>query len=123
MVHLSRLRICASNRFTTRRYLEPSGCPSQGLHDNAIHLEVTVGAQSSLKDIYLFRWRKPADFTASAEPFARCVQEFADANQDAVLSQVDLAPWRAYGPWDPQLARIVSEAIRATGGSPQPSPS
>jgi hypothetical protein len=100
-----------------------TGCPGQDLHDNAVHLEVAVGAQSALKHIYLFRWRKPADFEAAAVPFAQCVQEFADSNPDAPLAQLDLAPWRAYGPWDPQLERIVGEAIRASGGIPRPSPS
>lgn len=98
-----------------------AGCPGQELHDNAVHLEVAVGAQSSLKHVYLFRWRKPADFDGAVAAFEECVAEFSAAINPVVeISQVDLAPWRAYGVWDPQLARIVAEAIRASGGTPQP---
>ncbi len=98
-----------------------SGCPAEDLHDNAVHLEVAVEAQSALKHIYLFRWRKPADFEASRDAFARCVTEFSQGINPVVeISELELAPWRAYGVWDPQLARLVEEAIRSTGGTEPP---
>jgi hypothetical protein len=102
-----------------------AGCPSQPLHDNAVHLEVAVGAQSALKHVYLFRWRKPADFAAAAGAFDDCVAEYSAANPGAQVTPLHLAPWRAYGPWDPQLRSIVEGALRANGGiepsTPMPS--
>jgi hypothetical protein len=100
-----------------------AGCPSQPLHDNAVHLEVAVGAQSALKHVYLFRWRKPADFAAAADAFGRCVVEYSASNPGAEATQLHLAPWRAYGPWDPQLRSIVEGALRANGGVELSSPS
>ncbi len=95
-----------------------AGCPTSELHDNAISLEVALFNQSALHQVYLLRWRRPADFDAAAAAFADCVAEYQALHPGATVSTLESAPWRAYGPtWNEMLRSILDEALRATGGS------
>jgi hypothetical protein len=93
------------------------GCPSSDLHDNAVHMEVAIGSQSALHDIYLLRWRRHSDFEATAAAFDECVAEYEAANPDRPIGQLESEPWRAYGPfWTDQLDQILTDALHAAGG-------
>lgn len=93
------------------------GCPTSDLHDNAVHLEVSFAAQSSLKDIYLFQWRRAADFEAASDAFRDCAAEFTDTAPGQELAIVHASPWRAYGPsWGDDLKAVVEHALRETAG-------
>ena len=93
-----------------------AGCPEQALHDNALRLEVSVGAMSSTRTIYLMRWRRQSDFDASAEVFASCVAEYGELTGATQIDQVANAPWRAYGPnWPDQLRLAVTDALDSVG--------
>ena len=95
-----------------------AGCPGSRLHSNGVHMEVALGAQSSLHTIYLLRWRAPSDFTASAQEFADCVTEFEAAHPGNIISQVEANPWRAYGPgWTDQVRTTLLDALHASGGA------
>ena len=93
------------------------GCPTSDLHDNAVHLEVSFAAQSSIKDIYLFQWRRATDYDASSEAFNDCVSEYAELRPGIEVTPVYAAPWRAYGSqWGDDLTNVVEAALRdATG--------
>jgi hypothetical protein len=93
------------------------GCPSAGVHDNAVYAEVSLGAQSALHRIYLLRWRRQSDFDADRAAFDECVQEFQALNPGAQISTLEVAPWRAYGPgWSDMMRSTLEDALRATGG-------
>jgi hypothetical protein len=94
-----------------------SGCPDQDLHDNAVRLEVSIGTLSSTRTIYLMRWRRQADFDATAEAFANCLVEYSARSGVAQrIDQVANAPWRAYGPnWPDQLVTAVTDALESVG--------
>ena len=94
-----------------------AGCPSSGLHDNAVHMEISLDTQSATHEIYLLRWRRPSDYDAAAQAFTDCVTEYGSLNAGQVVSQVDSNPWRAYGPgWTPQLQQTLVDALHAAGG-------
>lgn len=93
------------------------GCPTLSLHDNAVHLTVAIGSQSSSHEIYLLRWKNQATFDAAASDFAMCVSEFEASNPTMRVDRVASFPWRAYGPgWTPQLTTIIRNALSAAGG-------
>jgi hypothetical protein len=95
-----------------------AGCPSSSLHDNAVHMEISLGTQSATHEIYLLRWRRPSDYDAAAQPFTDCVTEFASLNPAQTVSQVDSNPWRAFGPgWTPEVQQTLLEALHAAGGA------
>ena len=95
-----------------------AGCPSQDLHDNAIHMEIALGSQSATHEIYLMRWRRQSDYDAAAQDFADCVAEYQTANPDQTVTQLEANPWRAYGPgWTPQVQETLQAALEAAGGS------
>lgn len=94
-----------------------AGCPSSDLHSNAVHLEVALDSQSATHEIYLFRWRRPADFDSSAQAFADCIAEYEALNPGRAVEQLEAAPWRAYGPgWTLPLGATLLDALRAAGG-------
>ena len=95
-----------------------AGCPSQDLHDNAIHMEIALGSQSATHEIYLMRWRRQSDYDAAAQSFADCVAEYQAANPTQTVTQLEANPWRAYGPgWTPQVQETLQAALEAAGGS------
>jgi hypothetical protein len=94
-----------------------AGCPTSSLHDNAVHLELAIGAQSVSHDVYLLRWRRQADYDSSAADFDSCTAEYLALHPGTHVGSIARAPWRAYGPlWTPQLEQIVSNALSAVGG-------
>lgn len=89
------------------------GCPTSDLHDNAVHLEVSFASQGSIKDIYLFQWRRAADYEAASEAFNDCIREYAELRPGIEVTPVLASPWRAYGPdWGDDLAGVVEAALR-----------
>jgi len=92
-----------------------AGCPGSGLHSNAARLELSTDDGED-KLVYLFRWRRAADFAAAGERFAECVREFEAATGiEAVI--VEASPWRAYGPgWSEAFVESVADSLRAAGG-------
>lgn len=93
------------------------GCPTSALHDNALSLEVALGNQSALHQIYLFRWRRASDFDAAAQAFADCVAEYEALHPGVEVGQLESSPWRAYGTlWTDELETIVRDAVLATEG-------
>jgi hypothetical protein len=97
-----------------------AGCPNTELHNNAVHMEVAIGAQSSLRDIYLLRWRRAADFDAGRKPFEDCIANYRALNPGRDIQSLEIYPWRAYGPgWTEQLRTILADALAAAGGSAQ----
>lgn len=93
------------------------GCPSSDLHSNAISMELAIGSQGSLRSVYLFRWRRPADFEAAAAKFQACVAEYGAQHPGAVVTTLESAPWRAYGPtWNDMTVSLIEEALHASGG-------
>ena len=94
------------------------GCPTSDLHDNAVHLEVSFAAQSSLKQIYLFQWRRASDFDAAAEAFNDCVAEYGETLPGVEVITVKASPWRAYGSfWGDDLRLVIENALREAAGS------
>jgi len=97
-----------------------AGCPTiagDSVHDNAVYLELAIGAQSALHRVHLLRWRRPADYEAGKAAFDACVEEYRLRNPGVEVTTLELAPWRAYGPgWNDMLREILDSALRATGG-------
>ncbi len=94
-----------------------AGCPSSDLHNNAVHLEVSYGSLSSVRQIYLFQWRRSADVDEAAAAFDDCVAEFAETAPGVDVRTVQVSPWRAYGPgWTDELETMVQDALRETVG-------
>jgi hypothetical protein len=88
------------------------GCPTSDLHDNAVHLEVSYGSLSSLRQIYLFQWRRASDFDAASAAFNDCVAEFSETAPGVNVSTVEASPWRAYGPnWTPELVTLPTRLV------------
>jgi hypothetical protein len=94
-----------------------AGCPSAGLHDNAVRFDIALGTQSSTREVYLLRWRRQSDFDGTAQSFADCVAEYRALHPGVQVSTFELRPWRAYGPgWSPQLEQLLADALAAAGG-------
>lgn len=96
-----------------------AGCPGVPLHPNAARIEMTVEGDESRYVVYLFRWRRPADFDAAAQPFEECLEEFAGQSDGEVpLDVVEAAPWRAYGAgWSEEARLLIDEALNDLAGS------
>lgn len=93
------------------------GCPTSDLHDNAVRLEVSFAAQSSIKDIYLFQWRRASDYDAASEAFNDCVAEYGELRPGVDITPVQATPWRAYGPgWGDDSKIVVEHALREAAG-------
>lgn len=94
-----------------------AGCLGSGLHSNAVKMEVSLDDRSTTHQIYLLRWRRSTDFTASAQAFTDCVAEYQALHPGQDVRQVESEPWRAYGSgWPPDLAGRLLDALRAAGG-------
>ena len=93
------------------------GCADSDLHRNAVRLSLSVAGDPAIHEVYLFRWRRPADFAAAAAPFAACVADHASGAATASVQSMEVPPWRAYGAgWPPTLRTALGEALRAVGG-------
>lgn len=96
-----------------------AGCPAQpGLHSNAARFDIVLAGDSQPYQFYLFRWRRPSDFEAAAQHFTDCVDDFAaSVTGDVPVDDLEVAPWRAYGPgWSEDLAVTLEQALRDVGG-------
>lgn len=94
-----------------------AGCPSSPLHANAVHLTLVIGSQSASHEVYLLRWRKPADYDGAVADFTACLDEFRALNPTAVVSVINSPPWRVYGPsLNGPIGPILFNALRAAGG-------
>lgn len=94
------------------------GCPRVELHDNAARLTVSIGEDATRQDVYLFRWRREADYLASVSSFFMCVTDFRSQAPGGVIDVVESSPWRAFGTgWSDQLETAIRESIAATSSS------
>lgn len=94
-----------------------AGCASSELHSNAVRLSLSLAGDATVHDVYLFRWRRPADFAAAAASFDACLAAHAAGNADADVESLEVPPWRAYGvAWPPAVRSAVDGALRAVGG-------
>ena len=96
-----------------------AGCPSvPGIHQNAARFVISLAGDAQTYEIHLFRWRRPADFAAAAQPFRDCVDEYAAGIAgDVAIDTVEVEPWRAYGPgWSQELSELLDSALRDVGG-------
>jgi hypothetical protein len=88
------------------------GCQSADVHDNAVHMEVSVDNRSATHDVYLFRWRRAAEFQAGVGTFQDCLAEYEAAHPGTTITALEVAPWRAYGPgWPPDLEARLRDAL------------
>jgi hypothetical protein len=113
------LAALALNGATVREVVSgDAGCPGSQLHSNAARLELTIAGDEQAYQVFLVRWRRPADFEAAAQAFSDCVDEYAAQTEgEVVIEGLEIAPWRAYGPaWSEELAATVENALRDAGG-------
>ena len=90
------------------------------LHGNAVRLALTLEQDGRDHRVYLFRWRRPADFERAAGAFEECVAEHAGSDAAVELETIELPPWRAYGPdWSSEMRQALEEALRAAGATSQ----
>ena len=89
-----------------------TGCSDGSLADNARRLEMAFAPDGQSYTVYLFRWRRDADFTAAGPAFDRCAEAYRQAHPSAPFDTVDVSPWRAFGPaWTPQLREALEQAL------------
>ena len=95
-----------------------AGCPGSTLHSNAARLALSVIGDDQRYEVYLFRWRRPADFGAAAGTFNDCIDAYAAQTAgDVFIDALEVAPWRAYGPgWSEDLRTALENSLRAAGG-------
>ncbi len=92
-----------------------AGCPSSELHNNAVHMEVSLEAGSAKHDIYLVRWRRATDYQSGKTPFEDCIAEYRSLRPDVRVDALEAEPWRAYGPeWTDPLRQTIEDALRAS---------
>jgi hypothetical protein len=88
-----------------------TGCGDPTLTDNALHLTVTVPADPTPRDVYIFTFRS-TKFDASATPIDACQAAYAQAHPGAVPARLDIAPYRAFGAgWSPSLSATITAAL------------
>jgi len=95
-----------------------AGCTDSTLHPNALRIDLTLTQDGTDYEVYLFRWRRPADYDSSADNFEACLDEYAGAILgEADVESIELRPWRAFGPgWTDELRLTLEQALRSTGG-------
>jgi len=95
-----------------------AGCADSTLHPNALRIDLTLAQDGTDYEVYLFRWRRPVDFDASADRFRACFGDYAGSIVgDVDVDSLEVRPWRAFGPaWTDELRRTLDDALRATGG-------
>jgi hypothetical protein len=94
-----------------------AGCQESDLHSNVVRLDLRLDGNHGEQQVYLFRWRRPAQFEAAAEPFADCVRSFASSAGGETPVTLEVPPWRAYGTaWSDELRLTLEDALRAAGG-------
>jgi len=97
-----------------------AGCPGSSLHSNAARIDLTLHAGAD-HSVYLFRWRRPADFGAAADAFADCAAQHVAQSPAAAADVVEVPPWRAYGTgWTRELNTILHEVLRTATNTASP---
>lgn len=92
-----------------------AGCVDEALHGNAVRLDVRLGDEPE-RSIYLFRWRRPAQFDDAARSFAECAGSHVGP-PESELATLEVRPWRAYGTdWSGSLTSTIEGALRAAAG-------
>jgi hypothetical protein len=95
-----------------------TGCPNSPLHSNAARIDLNLEGNGRDQQVYLFRWRRTADYDAAAEGFAECVAQHAARSTPPAVEVVEVRPWRAYGSgWSRELTSLVREALQAAAGN------
>ncbi len=93
-----------------------AGCPGVPLHGNAVRLELTLQQDGGHYSVYLFRWRRPAQYDAAAGQFDECLAVHARQAAEGEVEALEMAPWRAYGRgWSEDLRTALAAALRAAG--------
>ncbi len=95
-----------------------SACPDQPLHDNALALSVTTAADPEPRDVYLYLF-KPRSFEETSAVVDACASDYADTSPGAIISRLEVAPFRALGAgWSDDLRSSVEQAMQvaARGG-------
>lgn len=79
---------------------------------------ISVAGDDQPYEVFLFRWRRPADFAAAAQPCNDCVDEYSSGIVgDVAIESVEVEPWREYGPgWSAELIELLESALRDVGG-------
>lgn len=96
-----------------------AGCPGvPGVHSNAARFEISLGGDDQRYEVFLFRWRRAADFANGAQPFSDCVDEYAaGVDGEVPIDGLEVEPWRAYGPgWSEELTQVIEAALRDVKG-------
>jgi hypothetical protein len=95
-----------------------AGCPGSELHSNAARLSLSLPGDEQRYEVFLFRWRRSADFGAAAGAFNDCIDAYAAQTAgDVFIDALEVAPWRAYGPgWSEDLRTALENSLRAAGG-------
>jgi hypothetical protein len=90
-----------------------TGCADTSLEPNAVHWQLIVGGDPTPRDVYLFRFKDRATFTAGAAAVDACRAAFA-ARADRAggeLEHLEISPWRVFGDgWSAGL----QDALRAS---------
>jgi hypothetical protein len=95
-----------------------AGCPAAELHSNAVRFDLSLEASDTRYQVYLLRWRRPADFSAAADAFEACLDDYTSRGVAADIQFLELPPWRAYGSgWSEDLREVLEQSLRAAGGS------
>jgi hypothetical protein len=94
-----------------------AGCPGSQLYRNGVHFQVSLSGDPATYDVYLLRWGTPAEYAATEAAFGACVADFSAAHTAASVSQIELTPWRVYGPgWPDSLRSTLDAALHSVGG-------
>jgi hypothetical protein len=105
------------------------GCNVASLHEDAVHMTLAVGEQTSAPfDVYFFNWKNQAKFDAAAPDFAACMADYENARLGGLnrppLSVLTAYPWRACGPgWTSELYSKLAGALTSIDGTVSPSAS
>ena len=94
------------------------GCGQPSLRDNASRLTIQLAGEPAAYTVFLFRWRRPADFDAAAADFGACVAEFSQVG--TAVSTLEHSPWRAFGPnWSAALEAALDDSLAGAAGGSQ----
>jgi hypothetical protein len=94
------------------------GCPRVDLHDNATRLTVSVADDATQRDVYVFRWRRAADYDAAAQTFFPCATDFRSSRPGTELAVIEQPPWRAFGAdWSDTLEQALRNSLQEAGGA------
>ena len=95
-----------------------AGCPDPTLYGNALRLDVRMPDATKIQPIYLLGWRRASDFDAAGPAFEACVESYSGSDPATRITEVEAAPWRAFGPdWSPALSSAVEQSLGEASGT------